>query len=192
MKAGSAPFLRRSLDSTVLGLKRGNIIAYPTDTVWGLGCDPIDRIALQKLRRIKQRPEEQGFILVAGSWCQFRPYWPDLPEQAIQTICRPRTRPCSWAVPDTQGHVLPEVKGQHREVVLRISRHPQVMRLTAALGRPLVSTSANPAGWPPAQTASQVRAYFGHQLDYIVPGSVGRRSRPSQIRDLTSGRVLRP
>ena len=183
--------LARSIHVVVRGLKRGGIIAYPTETVWGLGCDLRNAAALNRLRAIKQRSRQQGFILIAGSWRQFRAYLPDLPDQDIQTISMPRTRPCSWAVEDRQGRILPEVKGHNPKVALRISRHPQVMRLTAALGRPIVSTSANPAGRPPARTASQARAYFGRQIEHVVPGSVGRFGVPSQIRDLASGRLLR-
>ncbi|MEX0739270.1 MAG: L-threonylcarbamoyladenylate synthase [Pseudohongiella sp.] len=174
----------------------GGVIAYPTEAVWGLGCDPDNRDACLALLQIKQRPVEKGMILVAASVAQFATLLAPLPQAQQQILQQAwagqsRTGPITFLVPDAHDQVPWWVKGEHSAVALRVSLHPLVQQLCAAIGAPLVSTSANIAGAPAATTRLKVEKALGAQLDYVLPGALGGADRPSQIIELSSGRVVR-
>ncbi|MFB9886134.1 L-threonylcarbamoyladenylate synthase [Balneatrix alpica] len=172
-------------------LREGGVIAYPTEAVWGLGCDPWNPQAFQRLLALKQRPPEKGVILVAASMAQIEPLWQDLSASQQQALAADWPGPFTWILPDQQDWVPSWIKGKHTKVAVRVSAHPLVQELCQAFGGPLVSTSANPSGRPPARSALRVRQYFGADLDGLVPGQLGGLARPTQIRDLTSGATLR-
>ena len=154
----------------------GGVIAYPTEAVWGLGCDPWDQEAVERILELKQRPVEKGMILVASSVDQ------------IRFLLDPLTRSMqAEAEPQIPGWV----RGKHSSIAVRVSEHPVVRALCEATGMPLVSTSCNPAGRQPARHIWQVRGYFGDQLDWIVPGALGGNRKPSRIIDIVSGQQLR-
>lgn len=176
---------------SVQQMQAGGVIAYPTEAVWGLGCDPWNDAAVARLLQLKDRPEEKGVILVAASVAQVRflldPLDPALRERAEQFWPGPVT----CLVPDVAEQVPPWIRGRHASVAVRVSDHPLVRRLCRAFGGPIVSTSANPAGRPSARSRTQVARYFGETLDYVMPGALGSERRPSRIIDLASGRQLR-
>ena len=178
--------LARALDA----LRRGGVIAYPTEGVWGLGCEPSDEVAVQRLLDLKRREREKGLILVAGNQVQFDWLLEDLPESQRNRLTLSWPGAVTWLVPH-RGRVPEWICGQHDTVALRVSAHPVVRNLCLAYGGPLVSTSANPAGSQAAVQEFQVRRYFGDELDYILPGQVQQPHRPSVIRDLESDRVIR-
>lgn len=171
-------------------LSRGGIIAYPTEAVWGLGCDPWNRAAVARLIDLKGRHAAQGIILVAADVGQVAPLveWPGGAQGERVKESWPgfvtwvlRARP---AVPDL-------IRGGRATVAVRISAHPVVRELCLAFGAPLVSTSANPHGARPARSALTVRRYFPTGLDLIVEGRLGGELRPSPIRDAATGAYLR-
>lgn len=177
-------------------IEAGGVIAYPTEAVWGLGCDPDNRDACLALLQIKQRPVEKGMILVAATVAQFAGLLAPLPRTQQQQLQQAwanqaTTGPVTFLVPDTEQQVPWWVKGSHDAVALRVSLHPRVQGLCQALGAPLVSTSANIAGAAPATSRLMVEKTLGGQLDYVLPGALGGATRPSQIIDLSSGRVVR-
>lgn len=177
-------------------IEAGGVIAYPTEAVWGLGCDPDNRDACLALLQIKQRPVEKGMILVAALVSQFARLLAALPrvqQQQLQQAWadQARTGPVTFLVPDPHDQVPWWVKGSHGAVALRVSLHPIVQQLCRALDAPLVSTSANVAGAAPAASRLMVEKTLGRQLDYVLPGALGGATRPSQIIDLGSGRVVR-
>ncbi|RCV87147.1 L-threonylcarbamoyladenylate synthase [Billgrantia montanilacus] len=179
-----------SLSNAVAALRAGGVIAYPTEGVWGLGCDPDNDMAVAQLLRLKQRDPAKGLILVAASIKQFTPWLEGLPLELHAPLVSTWPGPHTWLVPDNgRTHAL--VRGAHDCVALRVSDHPGVVALCEAFGGPLVSTSANRAGEPSALSADEVREAFGDELDAIVEGELGGLDRPSTIRDLVSGRVLR-
>jgi L-threonylcarbamoyladenylate synthase len=174
----------------VAALRRGGVIAYPTEAVWGLGCDPDNDEALARLLRLKQRDPAKGVILVAASITQFAPWLEGLPLELHAPLAASWPGPNTWLVPDNgRSHGL--VRGGHDRVALRVSAHPLVVALCEAFGGPIVSTSANIASEPPAMSAEEVREVFGAGLDAIVEGELGGLDRPSTIRDLVSGQVMR-
>ncbi|MGQ4879178.1 L-threonylcarbamoyladenylate synthase [Billgrantia sp. LNSP4103-1] len=179
-----------TFDAAAAALRAGGVIAYPTEGVWGLGCDPDSDAALAHLLRLKQRDPAKGLILVAASIEQFAPWLEGLAPELHAPLVASWPGPNTWLVPDNgRSHAL--VRGAHDCVALRVSDHPGVVALCRAFGGPIVSTSANRASEPSAMSAIEVKAIFGDALDAIVEGELGGLDRPSTIRDLRSGRVLR-
>lgn len=171
-------------------VRAGGVIAYPTEAVWGLGCDPWNPEAVFRLLALKARPVEKGLILVAADMAQFDFLLDDLPQAWRAQLRLSWPGPNTWLVPH-QGRLPEWITGMHDSVALRVSDHPLVRALCAHSG-PLVSTSANPAGRPAARSRLRVEQYFGGQLDAVLGGALGGRRNPSLIRDLRSGEVIRP
>jgi L-threonylcarbamoyladenylate synthase len=171
-------------------VRQGGVIAYPTETVWGLGCDPWNEMAVDRLLALKERPVHKGLILVAGCIDQFDFLLDDLPVVWQQRLAGSWPGPNTWLVPH-QDRLPAWITGEHDTVALRVSDHPGVQALCALTG-PLVSTSANRAGRPSARTRLRVQQYFPGELDQVLGGALGGRKNPSLIRDLRTGDVIRP
>lgn len=179
------------LREAVETVRQGGVIAYPTEAVWGLGCDPWNREAVYRLLDIKSRPVEKGMILVASSESQVAPLLEPLTAGQRQALAQTWPGPYTWLIPDVNNWVPDWVKGQFTTVAVRISNHPGVKALCDAVGYPLVSTSANRAGEPPLMMEDQIQGHFGAMVDTIVPGDTGSQTAPSEIRDLQTGQVIR-
>lgn len=175
----------------VRALDDGGVIAYPTEAVWGLGCDPLDEAAVLRLLALKQRDWRKGMILVAADMVQLAPYLHGLDAQQQQTLRDSWPGPTTWLVPNN-GMAPDWITGGRDTLAVRVSNHPLVTALCRAFGGPVVSTSANPAGNRPARSALTVRRYFLTQLDDILPGAVGGQRQPTQIRNLLTGETVRP
>mgnify|MGYP000244665103 CR=1 FL=1 len=168
----------------------GGVIAYPTEAVWGLGCDPDNAAAVQHLLAIKKRPADKGLILVASQAEQLGCLLDALDTSAIARLQAPTDVPTTWLLPHGDA-VSPWITGRHATVAVRISSHPVIGGLCNAFGGMLVSTSANPASRAPARSQLRARRYFSGAVDCYVPGPLGSAHRPSQIRDLITGHLLR-
>jgi len=181
-----------SLAEAVAALRRGGVVAYPTEAVWGLGCDPFDQAAVLRLLAIKQRPVEKGLILIGGALAQFDGLldWDALPAPRRDAVLKTWPGPHTWIVPAT-ARVPRWITGDHTGVAVRVSAHPTVVALCAALGAPLVSTSANRAGAEPARQLAALEPDLCATLDAVVAGATGGLQRPTPIRDALSGEVLR-
>ncbi|MDB6061922.1 MAG: yrdC [Verrucomicrobiaceae bacterium] len=173
-----------------LALQSGGVIAYPTEGVWGLGCDPLDPLAVDRVLALKQRDPKKGLILVAASIGQFEPLLDGLSAQEREKLEAGWPGPLTWLVPHS-GLIPAWISGGNSSVALRVSAHPTIIALCAAFGGPIVSTSANPSGRPAAINALQVRHYFCERLDYVLPGQRGDQRGPTAIKDLRSDRLLR-
>jgi L-threonylcarbamoyladenylate synthase len=172
-------------------MKLGGVIAYPTEAVWGLGCNPFDEGAVLELLELKQRPVEKGLILIAANIKMFAPFISHLDDLQRQRLKNTWPGPVTWLVP--ANDLIPRwISGNFSSVALRVTDHPVAAGLSRAFGGPVVSTSCNPQGMPPAATIHHVRRYFGDQLDAITSGQVGQRAKPSEIRDLLTGEIVRP
>jgi len=169
-------------------LHAGGVIAYPSEGVFGLGCLPDDPEAVLRLLDIKKRDPSLGLILIAANAAQLDG-WIRLPD-GENSLASSAEHPVTWIVPAADG--VPEwVRGVHDGIAVRITAHAVAAALCEAAGSPLVSTSANTAGRPPARNAWVVRRQFRHLVDFIVPGRCGPARGPSELRDLESGAVLR-
>ena len=167
------------------------MIGYPTEAVWGLGCDPYQRGAVERLLDLKQRSVDKGLILVAAGLDQLDPLLQSLAPAQRSQLELSWPGPTTWLIPDPDNWIPRWIKGEHGSVAVRVSDHLQTAALCRAFGGMLVSTSANLAGRDAARSAEQVRQSFGRQLDYLLPGALSGRTQPSAIRDLSSGATLR-
>ena len=191
MKAPSQPISDFQLSLAVKTIHAGGVIAYPTEAVWGLGCDPWNPEAVNRILELKQRPVEKGLIMVAGSVDQIRFLLDPLPEEQQQNALGYWPGPYTCLLPDLLNQIPQEVRGRHSSIAVRVSDHPLVKALCNASGLPLVSTSANPAGREPARHSWHIRRYFPTGLDRLVPGQLGQYRKPSTIIDIVSGQKLR-
>jgi L-threonylcarbamoyladenylate synthase len=173
-------------------LRRGGVAAYPTEAVWGLGCDPFDEAAVLRLLALKQRAVEKGLILVAGALAQFNGLvdWERLPETRCRAVHASWPGPHTWVVPAT-ARVPRWITGAHDGVAVRVSAHPVVVALCEGFGAPLVSTSANLGGTPPPRRRQDIDPRLVAALDAVVDGDTGVLDRPTPILDALSGHALR-
>ncbi|GAA5524602.1 threonylcarbamoyl-AMP synthase [Microbulbifer aestuariivivens] len=171
-------------------LAAGGVISHPTESVWGLACDPLNPDAVARLLQLKNRPLAKGLILVAGDSDAFGGLLENLSAEQRDKVTQTWPGPVTWLVPHF-GRVPPWISGDHHSVALRCSNHPFTAALARAFGAPIVSTSANPGGCQPARSKYQVLRYFGDQLDFVGGGATGGRQSPSEIRDLVTGQVVR-
>ena len=173
-------------------MRQGGVVAYPTEAVWGLGCDPHNWRAVDTILALKQRAKSKGLILVAATIEQLTPYLTLISSEQRQVLEESWPSATTWLVP--KNSAIPDwVCGEHSSVALRVSQHPYVYYLCEAFGGAIVSTSANPQGKPAPRQAWQVQRYFhcDTRLDNIATGSVGTNTRPSTIIDLVSREVVR-
>ena len=181
-----------ALAAAVAALRVGGVIAYPTEAVYGLGCDPLNADALEVLFALKQRPATQGVLLIAADFAQVQKYI-DLERMPADALARARATwpgPHTWVFP--RSPATPDwLARSHQGIALRVTAHPPAAQLCSAFGSALVSTSANRHGAPPAHNTAEVRAAFGDELAYILDGAVGELARPTPIRDAVSGELLR-
>jgi L-threonylcarbamoyladenylate synthase len=180
------------LSRAVASLRNGGVIAYPTEAVWGLGCDPFDEAAVTRLLQLKQRPVEKGLILIAAALDQLDGLldWNALPDERRDAVLASWPGPHTWIVPAT-ARVPAWITGRHRGVAVRVSAHPVVVELCREYGGALVSTSANPAGAEPPRRMEEFDPSLRASVDALLPGATGGRTAPSTIRDALSGEVLR-
>ena len=172
-------------------IRAGGVIAYPTEAVWGLGCDPLDAAAVARILEIKQRPATMGLILIAAEAAQLEPWVEPVSHEIEARINATWPGPVTWVMP-AQEWVPEWVHGGRGSLAVRVTAHEQCAALCRETGFPIVSTSANRSGHPPARNAVQVQRWFGGELDFILGGTTGGRDRPSEIRDAITGLPIRP
>lgn len=185
--------MQNEFEQAVAALKSEGVIAYATEAVFGLGCDPDSELAVQRLLDIKQRPVEKGLILIAAELGQLLDYI-DLSQLTAEQLARVEASwpgPFTWimpAKPDTPSWLT----GQFDTLAVRVTAHSQVQGLCRAFGKPLVSTSANLTGEEPARSVADIGELLASKLAYILPGEVGGQANPSEIKDARSGAIIRP
>ena len=171
-------------------LRNGGILAYPTEAVYGLGCDPLNADAVKRLLRLKQRPYGMGLILIAAGAEQLEPFIHPLAADIEKRMQAGWPGPVTWVAP-AQDWVPPWLTGPDHDLAVRVTAHPGCMALCKAFGGPLISTSANPHGAVPAKTAHKTRRYFPHADLHFFPGNIGELQHPTRIIHAQSGRSLR-
>ena len=172
-------------------LLQGHVIAYPTEAVWGLGCDPYNQSAVKRIFAIKQRSPEKGLILVAASMEQLRPLLDPLSESQLNQLRSTWPGPITWLIPDSKKLIPGWIKGSHDSVAVRVSAHPLIRALCTQFKKPLVSTSANLSGEPTLRGRQELQQKIADKIDFIVEGELGTGKAPSEIRDLYTGQLIR-
>lgn len=170
-------------------LRDGGVIAYPTEAVFGLGCDPNNEQAVQRILALKHRDVRKGLLLIGGSYAHIAP-WIKVSTQQAQFLETGWPYATTYLI-DASDKVPGWVRGEHSKVGVRLTQHPIAAALCNAFGGLLVSTSANVSGADPARTSDQCREQFGDQLDLVIDGECDSHARPSTIIDLASGDILR-
>jgi len=172
---------------------RGGIIAYPTEAVFGLGCDPDNSLAIQKLLAVKNRSPDKGLILLAASYAQLLPYIDDslIPDEKLQQIISMWPNGVTQLLPVKAG-VSNLLSGKFSTLAVRITDQPDVVALCNSVGKPIVSTSANQAGNTPANIWQNIDIDLIKQIDFIIKGQTLGYTQPSRIIDALTGKVVRP
>ena len=169
-------------------IKNEGVIAYPTESVFGLGCNPLSEQAVFRILQLKHRHVDKGLIIIAANLDQLKPYI-DITENEEETI-NAEKHPMTWLV--NKSELTPHwISGKHSKVAIRVSQHPVVSDLCNQLKQPIVSTSANPARLKPAETAMQARHYFSNHVDMYLNAKTGELNSPTPITDLQSGKQIR-
>lgn len=171
-------------------LNQGGIIAYPTEAVYGLGCNPLNLSAVQRILQIKQRPADKGLIIVGSRLSHLQPYTSVVLEDN-QSLQQTWPGPVTWILP-ARSTVPYLIRGRHAGIAMRLSNHPVTAAICESFGAAIISTSANLAKHPALRSASAVHAWFGNQVDMILHGDTDRTAQPSEIRDYLTGKILRP
>ena len=172
--------------------KNGGIIAYPTEAVFGLGCDPDNEVALNRLLTIKNRPKEKGLILLAGNFAQLLPYID------VSRISKDKLDMILARWPDGITQLLPKnesisplLSGVFNTIAVRVTSQVDVVSLCEQVNKPIVSTSANLSGQEPAKTWQTLDSKLLEQVDFIVRGNTLGNLSPSTIIDALTGKVIR-
>lgn len=171
-------------------LEGGGIVAYPTEAVFGLGCDPLREDVVNRLLALKRRPRNMGVILIAADVAQLRPLIDTTDADALARAEATWPGPVTWVFP-ARPHAPDWITGGRDTLAVRVTDHRVSNALCRAFGRALVSTSANVSGEPPARDAGEVKRVFGAALDFVLDGDLGGLERPTEIRDARSGEILR-
>jgi len=176
--------------NAVKQLLAGHVIAYPTEAVFGLGCDPTNESAVRELLSLKDRHESAGLVLIASEYSQIEPWISDIDDCLKSKAMQTWPGPVTWLFP--RACDVPDfVAGKHDTIAVRITAHDPSRELCKAFGSALISTSANPSTTRPARSAQEVHDYFGHHIKGILAGHLGQSDKPSEIRDLASGNIIR-
>ena len=171
-------------------LRSGQVIAYPTEAVYGLGCDPANESAVRKLLSLKDRPESAGLVLIASEYSQLQAWIAEIDQSLVEKAMQTWPGPVTWLFPRAMG-VPDYLAGNHDTIAVRLTAHEPSRALCNAFGSALVSTSANPTAAEPARSAGEVEDYFGHHIAGILAGPLGGAENPSEIRDLLHDNIIR-
>jgi L-threonylcarbamoyladenylate synthase len=172
--------------------QQGGILAYPTEAVFGLGCDPDNDQAIEKLLAIKARSVNKGLILLAGNYSQLLPYIDDskIPQDKRFAVLS------RWPDGITQlvaknSHTSALLTGRFNTIAVRVTSQPDVVALCKATNKPIVSTSANLSGQAPAKTWQDISNTLAEKIDFIIKGKTLGFNQPSTIIDALTGDVIR-
>ena len=182
-----------AIDHAGQQLREGGVLAYPTEAVFGLGCDPRNEAALARIFELKHRPVGMGVLLIASDFAQVEPYidLEAVPRSMLDEAWTTWPGPCTWVFP--RAATAPDwIAGAHAGIALRVTAHEPAVALCRAFGGALVSTSANVHGQPPARSVSELEQAFGAGLDGILDAPLGSLDHPTSIRDVLTGAIIRP
>lgn len=158
--------MREEINNTLTILKNGGTILYPTDTVWGIGCDATNEKAVEKILAIKKRDTSKSLILLLHNENYLANYIKEVPPFAYDLI-EMATSPLTIIYPDAKN-LAPNVIAEDGSIAIRIVKEPFCYKLIESLKKPIVSTSANFSGVNSPRNFSEIEKELYAQLDYIV------------------------
>lgn len=180
----------RSINKAAEALRQGRIIAYPTESVYGLGCDPFNPYAVTQILTLKNRSIKKGFILIASEWKQVETLTQPLDPKILAQVFRTWPGPVTWIFPAT-AEVPYWLRGDRTTIAIRVTAHPIARLLCLHFGGPIVSTSANLERQLPVRDVKILRIIFDKKIDVILEAALGASKRPTEIRDVITAEVLR-
>ncbi|MBP7850530.1 MAG: threonylcarbamoyl-AMP synthase [Lentimicrobiaceae bacterium] len=160
------PTLQEEIARTVEVLRKGGSILYPTDTIWGLGCDATNTRAIKRLQKIKQRSDNKHFIILLDGTDRLQEYVKLIPEAAWDLYQQIQT-PLTIVFPDARN-LSKLVVGKDRTVGIRIPRDDFALELVRQFGKPVISTSANLSGDPSPMFFRDINPVLLQEVDYVV------------------------
>lgn len=179
-----------TIEAAVDSLRQGKIIAYPTESVYGLGCDPFNEASVTKLLQLKGRSWEKGLILISPHFFHFENLILPVEDELLNKVWATWPGAVTWLFPATEQ--APKwITGIHKSIAIRVTNHPIATKISSTFGKPIVSTSANREGEIPIRDAVTIKKNFPHGIDIIVDGQTGGRMNPSEIRDVITGKTIR-
>jgi len=170
---------KTEVDKSLAVLRDGGTLLYPTDTVWGLGCDATNPEAVAKLLALKERPEGKALVVLIDDASKLNHYLREVPEVAWDLV-EAAVDPLTIIYPGGIK-VAKQVMGEDGTLAIRVCQHPFCQQLIRKLNRPLVSTSANRSGMPIPQTDAELDVLIANGVDYRVAGSINTNNKPSSL-----------
>lgn len=168
------------LTPAIEALQQGKIILYPTDTIWGIGCDATNEEACQRIMELKQRPESKSFILLADSFQMIEKYIPEFPDVCYDLVDL-ADKPLTIIYPNAKG-LAASVLAEDGSVGIRLTKDPICLQLIRSIRKPIVSTSANISNEPSPTFFGDISETIKSGVDAIVMERLMERcSTPSQI-----------
>ena len=169
-----------TIEQSIELLKNGGTLLYPTDTIWGLGCDATNEEACQKIIELKNRPENKSFILLVDGFPMLEKYVPDF-HPVCYDLADLADKPLTIIYPSATG-LAPSVLASDSSVGIRITKDPNCLKLIRGMRKPLVSTSANLSGESIPTTFQEINAVILKKVDGILELRQNEKlAHPSQI-----------
>ncbi|APX99686.1 L-threonylcarbamoyladenylate synthase [Lacinutrix venerupis] len=158
--------MREEIDKAIAVLKSGGLIVYPTDTVWGIGCDATNAEAVKKVYKLKQRQDNKALICLVNNYSMLEKHVDNVPKMAY-TILDIADKPTT-IIYDAPAGVAENLIAEDNTLAIRIVDHDFCKKLIRYLGRPIVSTSANIAGKPTPKSFKEIDEAILKGVDYVV------------------------
>ena len=169
-------------------IRRGGIIAYPTESCFGLGCDPKNRKAINKIIKLKKRSLNKNFILIGSSIKQFNYFLEPLNNSIAKNLFSKWPGPHTWLI--TENNRCPNWLKSNSKIALRISSFTPCQKLTKSLGMAITSSSLNLSGKIPLKNYRDVCRFLPKQVK-LIKGRIGKSKRPSVIQDFQTKKIIR-
>ena len=165
------------------------VFAHPTEGVWGLGCNPFSEVAVNNLFSLKKRPRNKGIIILTGNEDHLTLFLKHLTKDQKKAFFQKSPGPHTWLIPSNE-EIPTWLQGDSGLVAVRLSLHPDVIRITNELKNPICSSSANLSGGKPAMNKLDIKKIFGRDL-HIIDGELGKLNKPTPVQELTTGTWIR-
>jgi L-threonylcarbamoyladenylate synthase len=198
----------KDIDLIVKTLRRGKVIVYPTDTIYGIGCDATNPSAVRRIYKIKKRDKKNPLLVLVKSYCMLhdicyvsakqdkyiRSVWPPTTRDAQSPSYEHTNKPATFILKSRDA--LPkEVNGGQDSLAVRLPKNDFLITILKRLNRPLISTSLNLSGQPAIKDLSKINSLFkGNQPDLIIDAGIARKTKGSaiiDIRDINKVKLIR-
>ena len=185
LRVGAGKDLTRAVDEAVRVVRKGGLIVYPTETLYGIGADPWNEEALARIGQVKRRPDGKPILLVASSFDAAGTFVHGVSPAAVKLMERFWPGPVTlvFTARDTVSSLLTQGTGR---IGVRVSSHPLTRRIAEGLGGPLTSTSANVSGEPPPTDVAGIMGALGNGIDLYLDAGVLAPSSPSTVVDVST------